>query len=267
MSSEGWSVAITRRGQVPVWQQIADDLRSSIADGTLRPGAQLPTEAELTERYQVARNTARQALTSLVNEGLVTAARPRGYFVRERKPLYYRPQEEFRPRPLSPEMDIFLAEHAAGGRKPMQTIEVAIVVPPPDVKKRLSLGDGDLTVVRRRVRFLDGEPFNTNDSYFPLELVKETEIMRPDDIARGANQVLAETGFLQTRALDEFYVRMPTPEEVRRLEIGPGTPVTYHVATGLTAEGRPVRVVLNVLPGDRHIIAYERMRIADVVES
>jgi GntR family transcriptional regulator len=164
-------------------------------------------------------------------------------------------------------MDIFLAEHAAGGRKPMQSIEVAIVDPPDDVRKRLDLPDGELTVVRRRVRYLDGEPFNTNDSYFPLELVKDTEIMRPDDIARGANQVLTEEGFLQTRALDEFYVRMPTPEEARRLSIGPGTPVTYHIATGLTEEGRPVRVVLNVLPGDRHIIAYERMRIADVTES
>jgi Bacterial regulatory proteins, gntR family len=87
---------------------------ASISDGTLSPGAQLPTEVELTEHYKVARNTARQALTSLVNEGLITPSRPRGYFVRERKPLHYRPQEEFRPRPISPEMDIFLVAEVAG---------------------------------------------------------------------------------------------------------------------------------------------------------
>lgn len=259
----GASVPVTRRGQLPVWQQIADELRTSINDGTLPPGSRLPTEAELTERYQVARNTARQALTALVNEGLVVPARPRGYFVRERQPMHYRPQQEFRPRPLSPEMDIFIAEHAASGREAAQSIEVAIVDPPSDVKKRLDLTDGKLAVVRRRVRYLDGEPFNTNDSYFPLHLVSNTEIMRPEDIARGANQVLAEIGYLQTRALDEFYVRMPTPEESRRLNLGPGTPVAYHIATGLTDGGRPVRVVLNVLPGDRHVIAYERMRLPE----
>jgi len=92
---------------------------------------------------------------------------------------------------MSPEMDIFLVEHAAGGREPAQTIEVAIVDPPKDVSRRLNLQDGEPAVVRRRVRYLDGEPFNTNDSYFPLSLVQNTEIMRPDDIARGANQVLA----------------------------------------------------------------------------
>jgi DNA-binding GntR family transcriptional regulator len=256
-----WSnVPVTRRGQLPVWQQIAEELRAAITDGTMAPGTQLPTEAELTEKYQVARNTARQAISALVHEGLVVAARPRGYFVRDRKPLHYRPQQEFRPRPLSPEMDIFLAEHSATGRDPMQTIEVAIVEPPPDVRKRLSLADGEPAVVRRRVRYLDGEPYNTNDSYFPLSLAQDTEIMRPEDIARGANQVLAERGYLQVRALDELYIRMPTPAEAQRLQIGPGTPVAYHITTGYAEDGRPVRVVLNVLPGDRHVIAFERHR-------
>ncbi|MBG0567911.1 GntR family transcriptional regulator [Actinoplanes aureus] len=246
---------------MPVWQQIAEELRAGITDGSLPPGTRLPTEADLTERYQVARNTARQAISALVNEGLVIAARPRGYFVRDRRPLEYRPQQEFRPRPLSPEMDVFLAEHSATGREPMQTIEVAIVEPPTDVKRRLRLADGEFTVVRRRVRYLDGEPYNTNDSYFPLSLAQDSEIMRPDDIARGANQVLAEKGFLQVRALDEIYVRMPTPIETQRLQLGPGTPVAYHVVTGFTEDGRPIRVVLNVLPGDRHVIAFERLRL------
>ncbi|WP_250030340.1 UTRA domain-containing protein [Paractinoplanes maris] len=158
-------------------------------------------------------------------------------------------------------MDIFLAEHSAAGREPMQTIEVAIVEPPADVKKRLVLADGEPTVVRRRVRYLDGEPYNTNDSYYPLSLARDTEIMRPEDIARGANQVLAERGFEQVRALDELYVRMPTPGETQRLQLGPGTPVTYHIVTGYAEEGRSVRVVLNLLPGDRHVIAFERLRL------
>jgi DNA-binding GntR family transcriptional regulator len=107
------------------------------------------------------------------------------------------------------------------------------------------------------------QPYNINDSYFPLDLAQGTEIMQPGDIARGANQVLAEQGYEQVRAFDEFYIRMPTPEEAHRLDLGPGTPVARHICTGTTADDEPVRVVLNILPGDRHVIVYERAKPYD----
>ena len=253
--------AAARRG--PIYQQIADELRSQIIGGGIPRGGKLPTEAELSERHGVNRQTVRSALNVLVNEGLIYSSRPHGYFVRDGEPMYYRPQAEYRPLPASPEMDRFMTEHSEKGREPTQTIEVAVVDPPPEVAERLELGPGESAVVRRRVRYLDGEPYNINDSYFPLSLVQETEIMQPGDIARGANRVLAERGHEQVRALDEFYVRMPTPEEADRLDLGPGTPVARHICTGRTADDRAVRVVLNVLPGDRHVIVYERAKPDD----
>ena len=33
-----------------------------------------------------------------------------------------------------------------------------------------------------------------------------------------------------------------------------------HLTTGFTNEGLPVRVALTTLPGDRHVISYERRR-------
>jgi hypothetical protein len=66
-------------------------------------------------------------------------------------------------------------------------------------------------VVRRRVRYLDGEPFYSNDSYFRLAVAQDTAILAPHDIARGANRVVAEAGHTQVRAVDEIFVRMPTP--------------------------------------------------------
>lgn len=89
-----------------------------------------------------------------------------------------------------------------------------------------------------------------------------SEIMTPTDIARGASAVLGELGYYQVRALDEVYVRMPTPDEVHRLSLGPGTPVAVHLITGFTDAGQPVRVVINILPGDRHAIVWERERPA-----
>lgn len=244
----------------PKHRQIADELRGRINRGELEPGDMLPSEAALCEQYGVSRTTVRAALSSLAHEGLVTSESGRGSFVRQRRHLIYRPQAEFRPRPASPEMDQFMTEHTAEGREPSQTIEVAIVTPPREVARRLEQDEDAVTVVRRRVRSLDGEPYFINDSYFPLELVDNSEIMSPTDIARGANRVLAELGYDQVRALDEVYVRMPTPDEVHRLKLGPGTPVAMHIITGITTEGKPARVVVNILPGDRHVIAWERQR-------
>ncbi|MGY0466906.1 GNAT family N-acetyltransferase (plasmid) [Kitasatospora sp. cg17-2] len=252
-------MAVSSRARA-LYQRIADKIRSEIADGTLGPGARLPTEAEIAAEWETTRSTAVQGLRVLVNEGLIVSERPRGYFVRSRRPMVYRPQAEFMKRPLSPEMDSFLDQMKQEGREAGQLIEVSVVVPSPEVRRRLQLDEGELAAVRRRVRFIDGVPYNTNDSHFPLDLVQSSEIMSPDDIARGANVVMAELGYEQVRALDEIQVRMPTPDESDRLQLGPGTPVGVHLCTGYTEEGRPVRVVTNVLPGDRHVITYERSK-------
>lgn len=244
----------------PKHRKISDALRGQINRGELEPGAHLPSEAELGQTYGVSRITVRAALSALANEGLITSESGRGSFVRQPKHLVYRPQEEFRPRPATAELDTFMTERAAEGRTPSQTIDVAIVTPPPEVARRLGLQPDSTTVVRRRVRSLDGEPYYTNDSYYPIELVNGSEIMSPTDIGRGANQVLRELGYDQVRAIDELYVRMPSPDELHRLALGPGTPVAVHVVTGFTADGQPVRVVINTLPGDRHVIAWERER-------
>src|SRR5262249_18614109 len=140
--------------------------------------------------------------------------RPRGHFVRRREHMIYRPQAESRPQPASPEMDRFCQQISEEGRVPSQTIEVSLVAATPDLAKRLNVSKGEIVAARRRVRFINGEPTNINDSHYPLDVVKDSEIMSPTDIPHGTNQVLADLGFAQARAIDEFYWRMPTPEEI-----------------------------------------------------
>lgn len=249
-----------RRATAALYHQIADGLRTQITEGALRPGDQLPTELALAKVHGVTRATVRQALAVLVNEGLVVAARPRGHFVRAVERMSYRPQAQWRPRPAAPEMDLFMTEQTALGRGPSQVIGVELVRPPVEIAERLELTDGDLAVARKRVRYLDGVPFDTNDSYYPLSLVDGSEIMHPADVARGTNRVLTELGAEQVRAIDEIEVRMPTPDEAHRLDLGAGLPVAVHRVTGYTRDDRPVRCTANILPGDRHVILYERAK-------
>jgi len=70
--------------QGPAWKQIADTLRDEISAEVYPPGAPLPGESQLAERYQVSRPTVRRAINTLVGEGLLTVAHGRGTFVRPR---------------------------------------------------------------------------------------------------------------------------------------------------------------------------------------
>ncbi|MBB0245054.1 UTRA domain-containing protein [Streptomyces alkaliphilus] len=249
--------------QRAIYQRIADELRADITAGTLREDMRLPTEAELAQRWKTSRATAVQGLKVLVNEGLIVADRPRGYFVRKRRPMVYRPQAEFRI--PEPDADIFRQRIAdeQDSREPSQKIEVAISSPSKTVQRRLHIDAKTAVAVRRRMRSIDGDPFNLNDSHVPLSLVEGTDWMSPEDVPRGTNRVLAELGYEIIHSVDEIMVRMPTPEESSRLALGPGTPVAEHIVTGYARrDGRetPVQVTVNILPGDRHVIIYDRVR-------
>src|SRR3984957_13347911 len=62
--------------------QITGDLRRQIQDHTFGPGALLPSEPELAVSYNVSRQTARSALRTLEQEGLITVRPRRGRIVR-----------------------------------------------------------------------------------------------------------------------------------------------------------------------------------------
>jgi GntR family transcriptional regulator len=73
MSTDVLTQAIDPAGDRAVYKQIADHLRAAIAQGRLREGDQLPSEAQLMTHYGVARMTARNALRLLQDQGLITS--------------------------------------------------------------------------------------------------------------------------------------------------------------------------------------------------
>jgi len=59
----------------PVYRQLARILRDQIQSRELRPGDALPSEATLAQTFGVGRDSVRDALASLRNDGLVTTTR------------------------------------------------------------------------------------------------------------------------------------------------------------------------------------------------
>ncbi len=83
------------------YRQIGEQLAEAIRSGAYAPGAKLPTERELAERFGVHRMTVRQATASLVVQGLVVKRLPSGIFVRDDTPV----QSERRVNLICPEGD------------------------------------------------------------------------------------------------------------------------------------------------------------------
>ncbi len=66
----------------PKYLQVADTLRREIAEGVFRDGQTLMTEEELRFRFDVSRQTVRQAIALLEDDGLVDRRRGSGTYVR-----------------------------------------------------------------------------------------------------------------------------------------------------------------------------------------
>ena len=71
---------IKRSNPRPLYLQLADYLREQIKSGQIKPGDKLDSEPEMVKKYGVARQTIREALQQLVNEGFVVKKHGKGSF-------------------------------------------------------------------------------------------------------------------------------------------------------------------------------------------
>src|SRR5512133_628994 len=69
--------------RVHKYQQIREELRREIEEGVYGPGRKLPTDAELSVRFETSRLTIIRALQDLQVEGLVERKAGSGTFVRK----------------------------------------------------------------------------------------------------------------------------------------------------------------------------------------
>jgi GntR family transcriptional regulator len=72
------------RGGTPIYLQVAERLKHSIATGELAPGEQLPTVRQLAHDLRINFNTIARAYAVLDAAGIITAQQGRGTYVRER---------------------------------------------------------------------------------------------------------------------------------------------------------------------------------------
>ena len=144
----------------PLYARVEEVLASDIADGTLPPGARLPAEQNLTQRFAVSRTTIRQAIQNLIMRGLVEIRRGTGTFVTLPKIS----QELTELTGFVEDMQV-LGRHASA-----RLIDQQIVPADESVARGLGLAVGALVVRIQRVRLADKMPLSFDETYLQREI-------------------------------------------------------------------------------------------------
>jgi GntR family transcriptional regulator len=188
---------------------------------------------------------------------MITSTPGRGTFVRDQVMLtYHATRAEAADRPSDWHTDAYFFEAREQGRQPSQSFDMRIDAASLSVAERLRVEEGAPVVVRRMIRYLDGQPWSIQDSSYPMDIAQECGLLVPRDIPRGTVRVMADHGHVEVGHVDEITTRMPTPEEASTLELGSGVPVLEYVRTAYTKQ-RPVRLTKTVFAGDRNRLVYE----------
>jgi GntR family transcriptional regulator len=255
----------------PRWQVVYDDLRESITSGQLAPGERIPTEMDLAAQYGWSRQTIRDAIRRLEQDGIITAAIPGvGRSVRTRDLITWN-LTRFELGAYSDDtvngVDQWESDAHADGWDTRQVVAgVEELAAPREVARYLQCRSGSKLLRRRRLRYVrkNGQPealAAIADTWTPLDIADMTingvaPLREPESVVYPGG-IYRALGFRQVHFSDEITVRMPTPEEASLLEVQPGTPVGQHARVGIDATGRRVRVLISVFSGDALRLRYD----------
>jgi GntR family transcriptional regulator len=240
--SPGPPLVLDRRSPVPLWSQLAGELRRQVESGEL--GSAFPTDVALMARFGVSRQTVREAVRHLVLDGLVERQRGRGSRVRP---------AEFE-QPLGSLYSLFRAIEAQGAR---QTSEVLALDERTDsaVAAQLGLAADEALVYLERVRLAGGAPLAVDQAWMPAS------VARP----------LLSADFRHTALYDELATRCGVAPDGGREQVRPVLPSAHEravlrlprdeavflVERRTWAGVRPLEVRRTVVRGDRFALVGE----------
>jgi GntR family transcriptional regulator len=201
---------IDRDSFEPAYFQLANILRQQIATGLIRPGDRVPSETKLCEQYGVSPMTARRALSVLLDEGLATAARGRGTFV---KPLTLTTASFG----LDALEDLF-----DGERTSVRFLSVKTIPATARISRRLGVQVSDKVISIRRLLSRDGQPVAYHREYLILDperpvVEAEMGITNLQGLFDGKGETVLRSGDLGIQAT------VLTDEETRLLNADAGS--------------------------------------------
>ncbi|MFE3941337.1 GntR family transcriptional regulator [Streptomyces sp. NPDC059118] len=154
--------------------------------------------------------------------------------------------------------DAWTAEATAEGRRGGQRIvQAGEMVAPQVVAELLGTVAGQSVVVRRRVMYLDGEPCELTDTYYPVDIAGGTGLAETAKIQGGAIRLLADLGHVGVRVREDVTARTATDHEREQLGLAAGEPVLQLTRVTFDDAERPIQVDIMAMPPRRQKLRYE----------
>lgn len=264
----------------PLYRQIADDLRQKIESGELAPGSQLPTELDLREQYgNASRNTIRDAIKALSNQGLVISYAGRGTFVAEKIKPFVVPLRLGEQGSDSGEAELGgdssrafrTAAERQGRTADVGEPRVEVQNARPDVARELRIEPGATVVSRHQRRFIDKSSNSLQTSFYPMDFVQQgaVDLLQAKDIDMGATTYIEEKlGIKRAGHRDRLLVRPPNAGELAFFRLpDAGNLLVLVTLRTLYAHGlKPLRYTVTVYPADRNQLVIESGEVPPLQE-
>lgn len=252
------TIAEVKSAELPS-RLLAEELRKAISTGALQAGDRLPSERSLAAAHGIARNTAREGIRLLAEQGLVTAEHGRGVFVRTTPRVLrlgaYRYSRKLRETGLSPYHAEVLEQ---GGSPSAVCASITQVTPPAYVAERLLLGPRDRTIRRENWYYANEKPIQQGVTYLPVSIGAGSPLADSTDLGDGDLYARFEdAGYTITSIREEVTARMPDRLEAEGLALPVGVPVLQVVHTGLDQRRRPFEVTRFVIRADSGGLDYQ----------
>lgn len=224
------------------YEQIADWIRAQITEGELAPGALVPSQRELCERWGVSRATAIKAMDVLRLDGVID---------RERQGQGFRVVDTPLARPAG---DRATGNSRLAGGHPFRRVgRPGHEEPPPHVGQALGLEPGQRALRRDRLVVLeDNTPLTYVSAWFPPDVAEACpRLTQTGPLAEGTTHYITrQTGRAPARGVDLVGVRLATAAEAERLERPLPLAVAVDLHTAYDGDGRPLVCEEGVTPGE-----------------
>lgn len=234
------------RKRTPVWQAIADDIRTDLSEGHYRAGDKLPTEAEMADRFGVNRHTVRHALARLVDEGLVRTRRGAGAFVAALPTDY----------PIGARVRFHENLLAAGRIPEKRILQVERRTATQGEAQALELAHGAPVCAYRGLSLADAQPIALFESVFPYD--------RCAGIDRALQHNTSVTAALKDVGVED-YARASTrltavrasATQALHLHVNEGDPLLRSTGVNKTLSGDPIEFGRTWFAGDKVTLTLE----------
>ena len=242
--------ALRQDGPTPLWLQLKHALRDQITFH-LAPGSRIPSESELCKHYGLSRMTVRQAITALVNEGLLGRQQGRGTFV------------------LSARLSIPPTAHVhflddgfeAGEGISVRLDDTALEPPPRWICERLSMAESERA---HKVRLNLVEEASTD------EVLASRTIYIPEHVAPSLQELelttpvhrILEDSYNLTLTMAEETMRLIRADPLRAelLKIEPGKALILVERVVFLASGEPVEYARTYYRAERYRFEHKLVR-------